>query len=107
MLVVFEDLDCLAAHREKYDRVEDRHQCDTDIADRPNDLVRRKSADKQHHQCDDLVNGLCQRLVAEDVGDVGTRVEQNAYKGGEGKQPKRDGDKNVAEGSEVVFHCRL
>ena len=106
-LVVLEGCQRFAGQRIEHENVKDRHQSDTQVAQIPDHGVGGQSADKEHDEGQNLVDGLCRPVIAEQVRHVGTGIEQDADKCGETEQPDDDGDENDAELTQMVLHGSL
>ena len=52
--------------------------------------LARQTADKQHDKRQNLIQRLPGPLVAEQIGDIGARIEQDAEEGRKAEQPQDD-----------------
>ena len=97
----------LTSHWVQCNQVKDCHKSNTDVTEIPHSGVCRKSADEEHYESHDFVSSLITPFISEQVGYIGTGIEQNSDKGGKTEHCQGSCNKNRAEGSKVVLHSSL
>ena len=107
LLIIFYRSQRLSRQREEGDHVEYGHKTDAHISQVPHKGVGGQTTDEEHHQGNDLVDGLRHPMIAKDVGHIGTGVKQDAQEGGKAKQPQDDSDEDNTKLSQVMSHGRF
>ena len=106
-LIILQRSQRFSCHRIQSDQIEDRHQANAYITQIPYDGVGGQSADKEHHQRQNLIGGLGGSAVSEQIGNIAAGIVQDSKEGGKTEQPQDHCNKDHTELAKMISHGSL
>ena len=94
----------LTGERIESDDIENGHKTDPHITKIPYEGISCDTADEEHDQSQELIEGLPAPFIPEKISHVTSGIENNAEKSGKAEEEQREGNEDHAELSQMVVH---